>query len=363
MEIRTSGIDSLDGLLGGGVAVGDNIVCISDDAEVARLISEAFVGAASDDSTLRIDVRSAGAVPGSAALERLVLGDAVVAGSRVLVDSFDELVVAWGAEAAVEFYRRVCPRLFDIGAIAMWTASRDLAGTASLDAIGLVAQCVIEVRSGRLRIRKAEGRPSGVQGAVAGVTVDGWAVTLRAEHSVGRVSEGIRRLRRSRGLNQTQIAALAGVTPAAISQVESGRRGLSLESLLTLSEALGTGLDDLLGVGVRPSPWLARRDRTAVSPTVPLFEDGPGGVSVHFVHLEPGATGRPPYAHKGPELLLAASGLVLVDLGTSSPVLRAGDGAMATDVAVRGWTNIGEGPATIFWTALPSSPERDDPFA
>lgn len=364
MEILTSGIESLDALLGGGLAVGDNIVCTSDDPVVSGLISAAFVDSTSPDSeSLRVTARSATSAPDPELLERLILGDRVVAGSRVLVDSFDDLVVSWGVDRAVDFYTRVCPRLFDRGAIALWTASRDVAGTAALDAIGRVAQCVIEVRGGRLRVRKAEGRSAGVQGAVAGVTIDASTVTLRAEHAVGRVSEGIRRLRTARGLTQTQVAALAGVTPAAISQVESGRRGLSLESLLTLAEALGTGLDDLLGVGTRPSPWLARRDRTAVSPTVPLFEDGPGGVGVHFVHLEPGASGRPPYAHKGPELLLAASGLVLIDLGTSAPVLRAGDGAMATDVAVRGWTNIGEASATLFWATLPSSAEADGALA
>lgn len=377
MDIATTGIDELDDFLGGGVAVGDNIVWISDDPEVIATVERSFlridqIGGAGDGGSpirRRIEARDeSGVIRSPRVLEALVLADDVGAGSRVVISSIDDLVVGWGAEAATAFYSRVCPRLFDRGAIAYWSASRDLAGTAVLDAVGRIAQCVFEVRSGRLRVRKAEGRSSRMQGAVAsvGVVEDGSAradLMVRAEQAVGRVSEGVRRLRAARGLTQTQVAALAGVTPAAISQVESGRRSLSLESLLTLCDAVGVSLDELLGLGARPTPWLARRDRLSVSPAVPLFEDGPGGVSVHLVTLEPGEHGRPPFPHKGTEVLLVASGLVLVDLGDDSPVLRAGDGAMVVDVAVKRWTNLGEGSATLFWTALPTPGGRSDTIA
>ena len=53
---------------------------------------------------------------------------------------------------------------------------------------------------------------------------------------VGRLGEGLRRLRGRRNLTQRQLAELATVTPAAISQAESGRRGLSLETLVILSD-------------------------------------------------------------------------------------------------------------------------------
>src|SRR3712207_7185016 len=39
---------------------------------------------------------------------------------------------------------------------------------------------------------------------------------------------------------------LIDITPSAISQAESGRRGLSLDTLVTLTERLGVGLDQLL---------------------------------------------------------------------------------------------------------------------
>ena len=77
-----------------------------------------------------------------------------------------------------------------------------------------------------------------------------------------------------------------------------------------------------------------------------------GSSAADLVELAPGGVGRPPHEHKGPELLLAAEGLVLVDLGASTPVLRAGDALMVSDVAVQGWSNLAEAPSRLFWVAV-----------
>jgi len=53
------------------------------------------------------------------------------------------------------------------------------------------------------------------------------------------------RLRRD--LSQSDLARLAKVPPSAISQVERGERGLSLETLMALSGRLNITLDELLG--------------------------------------------------------------------------------------------------------------------
>ncbi len=53
--------------------------------------------------------------------------------------------------------------------------------------------------------------------------------------------------------------------------------------------------------------------------------------------------------HKGAELVLVASGLVQVTIGNDTPVMRAGDAALATRTAVTGWRNLLNEPATLFW--------------
>jgi len=56
----------------------------------------------------------------------------------------------------------------------------------------------------------------------------------------------IRDLRLSRGWTQADLAAKAGVTQAAISLIETGRRGKTLSSLQSIALALGQRLGDLV---------------------------------------------------------------------------------------------------------------------
>ena len=354
-----SGVPTLDSLLGGGLALGDNIVWVGESSSEMVPFVDAFQSSATGDvrvfDTTERSARTA-EEPREVTpevLERELL-DGLREGDRVVVSSLDDLVTRWGAAEAVEFYRRTCPRMFDRGAIAYWLATRELSGAPVIDGVARVAQCVFELRGGRLRVKKAEGRPLRVQGAVAEIDCSDERLVLHREHVVGRLGEGLRRLRVTRGLNQRQLAQLADVTPAAISQTESGRRGLSLDTLVSLCETLGVGLDEILGIGRPPSPWLARhdRDRSPGTSSVPLFDDPSQAARVHLVELAAGGVGRPPYEHKGPELLLAAEGLVLVDLGASTPVLRAGDALMVSDVAVQGWSNLAEAPSRLFWVAV-----------
>jgi hypothetical protein len=44
-----------------------------------------------------------------------------------------------------------------------------------------------------------------------------------------------------------------------------------------------------------------------------------------------------------------AAGLVQVDLGAETPVMRAGDALLASKVAVLGWRNLLGEPARLFW--------------
>lgn len=67
---------------------------------------------------------------------------------------------------------------------------------------------------------------------------------MGAEKNFGFI---LRKLRRTRGLNQQQLAELIGVKQAAISQYERGRKQPSLTTLVELAKALKVGVDVLLG--------------------------------------------------------------------------------------------------------------------
>ncbi|MGH9266159.1 MAG: helix-turn-helix domain-containing protein, partial [Acidimicrobiales bacterium] len=306
-----------------------------------------------------LDARARGPYGDAAVLET-----AIIEGARnqppgyVVIDGLVQFARRWGPAKAVAFFSRVCPRLFDLGAVAYWRAPRAELGASFIEQVTNVTQCVLEIGAGHLRVVKAEGRPASVQGRLLRLdrTADG--LHLEDERALGRLGRGLERVRRERNLNQSELARLAGVTQSAISQAEAGRRGLSLDTLLVLSERLGLGLDDLLASAPSGGYVLARRPRTLTEAKTALLDDPKAGLRAYLVCLGPGESGSPDQVHKGLEVVLVASGLVQLTIGSDTPVLRAGDAALASSVAVSGWRNLINGPALLFWVLRDNPPAR-----
>ena len=358
----STGIDGLDAVLG-GLLPGDNVVWIGDDPGLHDLVESAFLGAGSGPACLVVlddplpdlgqEVAVIDARPGRAhadpmALERAIIDRGRVTGARIVIRDLDTLVRRLGPDRALGFFTRTCPRLFDFGAFAYWRASRRGSGPI-LDGVRRVTQCVIDHTEHRLRILKAEGRP-GVGGRIADVKRKGATLELEEVRALSRLAEGLRRIRAERGMTQTDIAALAGVSPSAVSQAEAGHRGLALDTLLTLSEALGIGLDAMLDHRSDGGYVLARRDR--IPPRrgiVALLDDPAAGIRSYLVTLAGGDSGGPPTVHKGAELIHVANGVVQIELAEDTPVVRAGDALLVTTDAIRGWRNLLPEPARLFW--------------
>ena len=367
----SSGVPDIDALLG-GLILGDNVVWVLDGAEVVRHLEDAllrelsdrgepcfYVTAERDPTRLQarlgagatvLDARPRGLYGDAGALETVIV-ESVRSHppGYVVVDGLVQFARRWGAAKAVAFFSRVCPRLFDLGAVAYWRAPRAELGSSFIDQVTSVTQCVLEVGDGHLRVVKAEGRPASVQGRLLRLELTDGLLRLEDERVFGRLGRGLERVRRERNLSQSDLARLAGVTQSAISQAEAGRRGLSLETLLLLSERLGTGIDNLLAAAPTGGYVLARRPRISVEAKTALLDDPKAGLRAYLVRLGPGESGAPDISHKGTELVLVASGLVQVTIGSDTPVMRAGDAALATTVAVSGWRNLLNGPALLFW--------------
>jgi transcriptional regulator with XRE-family HTH domain len=292
-------------------------------------------------------------------LEQTLLERARAPGTRIVADGLDSFVRRWRSARALGLFSRVCPQMFDLGTIAYWRAS-PTGSRAILDGVRRVTQCFIDVSGGHLRVVKAEGR-TGAQGRLFKLRLDGGAVHLDHERALGRLAEGLRVLRAERHLTQSDLARMVGVSPSAISQAEAGRRGLGLDTLLSLTEALGMGLDELLSSTPDSTYVLARRDRTAARRGItPLLDDPRTGLRAYLVLLGPGDRGEPPALHKGVELLVVATGLVQIDIGNEGPVMRAGDAVLATRVPVRGWRNLVAQPARLFWILRDERTERPE---
>ncbi len=365
-----SGIADLDEILG-GLLTGDNVVWVSDQQDLFNRVEALLLSATPSSeralhvtgretaSAVRkrlgtrvevIEARSGSTLSDPVVLEQTIVTEVRNGATRVIVDGIAPFARQWGLDRAVAFFKRVCPRLFDLGAIAYWRVSRSKLGSSAVDDIKRVTQCVFELSPSQLRILKAEGHSALVQGRLFRVSVEDDNINLHAERALGRLAEGLRALRAERGLSQADLARLAEVSPSAISQAEAGSRGLSLDTLLTLAGRAGIGLDSLLENEERPDYTLARRDRgRALGESRFLLDDPAAGLRVYFVNLATGEVGSPPVRHKGAELLLVARGLVLVDLGESSLAMRAGDAVLASRVPILSWRNLAPEPSVLFW--------------
>lgn len=371
MDRRSSGLAALDTLLG-GLIMGDNMVWVSSDADLLDQIERGFFdeGARQGEPCLYVsasvpkakvhervgphcavlDARPQSRMADPMLLEQTLVKAATEAPGRMVLDGLDDFARRWGHKKALAFFSRVCPRLFDLGSIAYWRASRAELGARFIDGVAKVTQCVLEVNHEQLRVVKAEGRAATLQGRLVRLKQNDGTIDLANERALGRLGEGLRRLRGERHLSQVDLARLAGVSASAISQAEAGHRGLSLDTLLTLSEGLGVGLDELLVNEPVTDYVLARRDRAGPGlSNAPLLDDPMTGMRAYLTTLRPGEAGAPLISHKGVEMVVVAQGLVQIDLGSATPVLRAGDAVLATKVAVLGWRNLSAEPARLFW--------------
>ncbi len=358
----STGIPSLDGILD-GLYPGDNVVWVGDRPDLHTVIEAAFlsaedapramvlVGDAKVDGILKgvevIDARPGQPDADLLRLEQRIINFGSQPGARIVIRDLDNLVRRLGAERALGFFVRTCPRLFDTGALAYWRATHT-GSDGILGQVQNVTQCVLDHTGGRLKVVKAETRP-GVAGRIYEIGLED-GIVFEEVKALGRLAEGIRRLRMSRGLTQAEMARFAGVSQSAIAQTESGHRGLNLETLLTLGEALGVSLDEILDHEPRQGYVLARRDRIpARRGVVPLLDDPDAGLRAYLVRLGPGQSGSPAVVHKGAELVMVGSGVIQIQLNEQAPVLRSGDALLVTTDAINGWRNLLPEPAQLFW--------------
>lgn len=367
---ETSGTPAVDALLG-GLIPGDNVVWVGSDEEVWRAVEGPFLAtAAGARPTLSVACTAAEVRrPHPRAVTVLdasarsphgrprPLADALEAyvtanpSSVISVRGFAELARRWGEPEAAAFFARTCPTMLQSGALTYWWL-RSTLGRAVLDQVRHVTQVMLEVRGARLHVTKAESRPSAVVGSVHDVRIAAGELHLAWNPSAGRLARGLAAVRRDLGLSQAQLAQAAGVTPSAISQAEAGARGLSVDTLITLADRLGVGIERLVSASAQPGYTLARHDRSRVERrggVVALADDATLGLRAFFVRLDADEEGVPPLTHQGIELVAVVRGLVQVETADGAPVLRAGDSVLTTTTPVTGWRNLRPDPAAFYW--------------
>lgn len=274
----------------------------------------------------------------------------------LLFESLDAMAREWGAESSRAFFARCCPLLLEVGAIAYWSMDLREMPAGVQDTVESVTQCVLRLDKHSVRVVKAEGRHQTVNGTLLHWQSGNDGPVLSEAEVIGRVATSLRALRRSRKITQHEFAEMAGVTTSAISQAERGERGLSLSTLVRLSARLGLTLDDLLH-GEDPATYrIGRRTgdpRHGPDPAIALLGGMSSDVRIDLVHLGARAAGVPTQHHDGNGIVAVSRGLVQIQVDELTPTIREGEVLLTACSRVRGWRNLGDHEAVLFWIVVP----------
>jgi transcriptional regulator with XRE-family HTH domain len=372
-RVRTStGIAALDSVLS-GLYWGDNVVWELDAGSVDPFYAAIAQLAETFEARTAISLGQSLGVEGIPGVSRLAAGPGTELstpadllreverlcrppGRRLLLfESLDGMVGAWGASSTRGFFARCCPLLLEVGAIAYWTMTVRTTPATVRDTVKAVTQCILRVDERSVRVVKAEGRADGVTGSVLHWHQEGGRPVMEEADVIGRVAASLRAVRRSRQLSQHDLAGLAGVTGSAISQAERAERGLSLGTLVRLSEGLGITVDDLLH---GEDPDIYRIGRRVEDPqhgfehAITLLGSQDSELRIDLVRLSARTAGSPMYKQKGTGIVAVASGLVQVQVAGQTPAVRHGEVLVADSDRVEGWRNIGHAEALLFWVVI-----------
>lgn len=289
---------------------------------------------------------------------------------RLVFESLTGMQELWGSEEKlIKFYAHSCPRLYDLNTIAYWVMEKRAHSPRLRAQISQVAQVIIElsIRRGTtsLSILKAEKRsPENLHRPCAYWTKDLTVTFDEEKRTSGGLDIGLqlKELRTRRGISQTELARLVGVTPSAVSQVESNLICPSLSALMKMAEVLGVKIGSFFQDLDEPKKRVVFSISDAVEVKFSEFPEGSiypklltpvdmrmktepyllefpaqKGVASHF------------FVHRGEEIGYLLSGELEVKIGNEVHMLSPGNLICLTEDSPSHWRNTGSSPAKLLW--------------
>lgn len=289
---------------------------------------------------------------------------------RFVFESLTGMQELWGGEEHIlHFYTHSCPRLYELNTIAYWIIEKRAHSPRLRARINQIAQVAIDlsVRRGvtSLTILKAEKRDLDTLNRPYTYWRKNLNVTFDLERrTTGRIDLGMRlkEFRIKRGLSQTELAKLVGVTPSTISQVESNLIYPSLPAVLKMAEVLSVEVSSFFQESA------VTRNRIIFPAAEGLevkFPDLPQG-SIEGKRMtpldfdpkaEPYLLEIPPnkdlpshfFIHKGEEVGYLLSGKLQLKLEKAVYTVRSGDVIYLTTEMPSQWRNPGPSVARLIW--------------
>jgi transcriptional regulator with XRE-family HTH domain/KaiC/GvpD/RAD55 family RecA-like ATPase len=292
---------------------------------------------------------------------------------RFVFESITGMQELWGGEERIQaFYSHSCPRLYELNTVAYWIMEKEAHSQRLRAQNNQIAQVAIElsIRRGTtsLTILKAENRDLGEMHKPHTYWTRGLDVSFDAERRSGGpadIGQRLRELRALRGLSQTELARLVGVTPSTISQVESNLIYPSVPALLKMAEVLLVDVSAFFrekGEAKRRVVFpaaeavevkLADVPEHAVTARMLTPADFDGRAEPYFLDILPKAN-LPChfFVHKGEELGYLLSGTLQLRVDKGTHTVHAGDLVYLTSSLPSQWRNPGPEVARLLWFKL-----------
>jgi transcriptional regulator with XRE-family HTH domain len=298
---------------------------------------------------------------------------ALVDDVRFVFESITGMQELWGGEEHIlNFYTHSCPRLYELNTIAYWILEKNAHSSRLRAHINQTPQVAIElsIRRGTtsLTILKAERRSlDNMHRPFNYWTKDLTVVFEDEKRSSGKIQLGLRlkEVRNKRGLSQTELAKLVGVTPSTISQVESNLIYPSLPALVKMAEVLSVEVSSFFQGRTDMSKRLVFSSSDAseiklsdlpeemISAKLLTPVDFDTNGEPYLIEIAPEA--KLPthfFVHKGEELGCVLSGKLHMTVEKAVYKLRSGDVVYLTSDMPSNWSNPGPGVAKLLWIKI-----------
>jgi transcriptional regulator with XRE-family HTH domain/archaellum biogenesis ATPase FlaH len=290
---------------------------------------------------------------------------------HLVFESLTGMADLWEREEQVlQFYSHSCPRLYELNTVAYWILEKKAHTQRFKAQINQIAQVALELSIKRgntsLTILKAENRDLETFQKPHHYWIKEKEITFVPEKRMsGGIDLGrrIRELRLKKGLSQTELAHLVGVTPSTISQIESNIIFPSLPGLLKMAEILSVEISSFF----QGQKGNKRRVVFPAEEAVEVRGDNlPEGrmiarllipvdletrIEPYLIEIPPGQTlSSHFFIHKGEEMGYLLGGELQVKLDNNDIYpFRVGDIICLQAEIPQEWKNTGSDSARLLW--------------
>jgi len=293
---------------------------------------------------------------------------------RFIFDSLTGMQELWGDEDQIlKFYAHSCPRLYELNTIAYWIVEKEAHSQRLKAHLNKITQVAIDLSLKRgkttLTVIKADKRELNILNKPVDYWNKGQDIIFESGKRSGsnRIELGARlkELRTKRGLSQTELGKLVGVTPSSISQVESNLIFPSLPALFKMSEVLSVQVNYFFSTSAEQSNPVVFSRKDAVSVQLPGIEKEilqakmltPVG---YEADCEPYSIEIPPhtkvsshfFVHKGNEIGYLVSGKLRVTMDHTEHDINPGDLVCLTADVPQQWENPSDETAELLWIKI-----------